>query len=56
MGIESNRVPEGDPFTCPFISQCDLPKHHFICNISGCKACSEYVLKSNKLKEHRILY
>jgi len=34
-----------------FIAQCDLPKHHFICEISGFKMCSEYISKSNKLKQ-----
>ncbi|MFW9939426.1 MAG: hypothetical protein ACFFFT_00200 [Candidatus Thorarchaeota archaeon] len=56
MGVESDNVLEGDLFTCPFITKCELPKHYLICNISGCKTCSEYILKSNKLKEHRILY
>jgi len=56
MGVESDSIPEVDLFTCPFITQCDLPKHHFICEISGFKMCSEYISKSNKLKQHRVLY
>jgi len=56
MGVESDSYPEVDLFTCPFMAQCDLPKHHFICEISGFKTCSEYISKSNKLKQHRVLY
>jgi len=56
MSIESDNPPEIDLFSCPFIETCDLPKHHFICRISGFKACSEYTAKVNKLKTHRMLY
>jgi len=49
MGVEPDSYHEVDLFICPFIAQCDLPKHHFICEISGFKTCSEYISKSNKL-------
>lgn len=46
MGVESDSFPEADLFTCPFIAQCDLPKYHFICKISGFKTCPEYISRN----------
>ena len=50
--IESDLVPKFELlelFFCPFISQCVLPKHHFLCKVSGCQTCSEYIAKFNEL-------
>ena len=56
MSSESEFSPESDLFSCPFMMQCNLPKHHFICSLPGFKTCSEYIVRFDKLKQHNMLH
>ena len=56
MSSESEFSPEYDIFSCPFMRQCHLPKHHFICNNSGFRTCTEYVLRFDRLRAQNMLY
>ncbi|KKN38098.1 hypothetical protein LCGC14_0756880 [marine sediment metagenome] len=53
MSVQVDFDPE--IFSCPFLDQCKLPKHQFLCENSSYKTCSEYSSKLKKIKT-RVLF
>ena len=42
MNTESDFLPDKDLLVCPFMNQCILPKHQFLCKVPECKKCPDY--------------